>query len=150
MDIVNVRHVRDILSKTPSPAFGTVADSKINPGTGTVVDPANINDDNPGSGITADEINKYNEIDFGKIVQIRQVRQYGHTFNSGGDGAYKVRWYDGRIWRDWIIGVVPRATADWSPFSVISIREATKIKMVHTALDSHFGASFLQEFEVKY
>ena len=98
MDIINVRQVRNVFGQAPDPPYCKVADSKTNPATGTVTDPAQINDRDTVTYTYADAVNEYNEIDFGKEVQIRQFRQYGSSHNSQENGRYDLKCYVNSGW----------------------------------------------------
>ena len=128
---------------------GTVADFQANAATGTATDPANLNDASVASECNMDAVNEYAIVDFGKVVQLTQFRQYGNVNNNGTD-TINIQYYNlnTHAWVDWVIDVTSRATADWSNWDSSGGTITTdKIKLMCITVVTAFR---IMEIEVKY
>ena len=146
-----MNHIEDGIAAASLYREGTVAGFQANAATGTVQTPANINDNDTGTYILGDAVDEYAEVDFGKVVELTQWRQFGNT-NNNGDGSWKIQYYNlsTRTWTDWVTGIATRTTADWSTFCVETAIVTDKIRLVCTAVDSGASDSLMMELEVKY
>lgn len=128
----------------------TVALFQANAGTGTVLNPSNINDNNTGSTASADAEGEYSVVDYAKVVCIKRWRYYGATAHTG-DGRFKIQYYNlsTHAYADWDTAIVVRTTADWSDFVTKAEVLTDKIKVISTTIDT-VGANQFYEMEVIY
>ncbi len=127
----------------------TVADFQANAATGTVSEPARLNDNNPALSAIAGVVNQYAEVDFGNIFRITEFRSYGDSSNTGEDGYWKIQHWDGEGWVDNTVNIPTRKTetfTDWIPLA--EAVSTTKIRFVCTLLD-HSANSYIGELEMR-
>jgi hypothetical protein len=140
--------VKLLWNQLPLPML-TVAQFQANAATGTINDPDQINDNNTGNIANADAIGEYGEILFDHPMFIREFRQYGDTGNSG-DGTWKLQIKQDGVWVDNTIGIASRTTRDWSDWQLLTSLVYTQgLRLVATAIDTGFSATFISELEVR-
>ena len=129
----------------------TVSIFRINAGTGTSIDPENINDgDTSGPVNMFGAVDKYTEVLFPDQKLIKQFRQFGDAAHTG-DGVWKIQYLDSEsVWQDWVIGISVRDSSDWGNWDSSGAMVATTgIRLVCTTRDSE-GNNYIRELEVKY
>lgn len=129
----------------------TVGDFQTNPGTGTMLDSQELNDNSTGatSHADADAIGEYVEVDYGKEVLIKRWRQYGNPGNNE-DGVSKIQYWnlDTSAFEDWVTGI-PTVLGAWTGLATETPKLTTKIRFICTTVDGQ-GKSETGELEVIY
>lgn len=113
----------------------------------------NINDGVGAVAAEADTTDQYAEVDFVILAAIRQFRHYGHNTN-GGDGRWKIQYWDGAAWQDWETEIPTRTTNDFSGWSspAAGIKLTHKMRLICTTVDTSPDpdTSIIGELEIKY
>lgn len=112
----------------------TVELFQTNAGTGTAINPQQINDNDIGT-LCRFLLDDYVEVVFPASYKISEFRYWG-TNSHTEDGRYKIQHWDGAAWIDNTINIPtnPAGWTDWLPLTTIV--STTKIRMVETVADT--------------
>lgn len=127
----------------------TVALFKANAATGDATDPENLNDGNTSTKVSADQDDRYAEVDFGKLVEISKFRLYGGV-NNDGTAIIKIEYYNPFTaqYEEWVTDIPLLALSDWGEWNTSGgARFCTKIKVTWTYY-SFSTKSCIYEMEV--
>jgi len=140
--------VRNVVSINQIPL--TVTLFQKNAATGTFMGAAALNDGNTGMGTSAEMVNEYAEIDFGRPMIIKQYRQFGNV-GQAGNGRWKITYWNDwkQDWIDWVPALYVYAVAEWYSWASTDIVETSKIRLVCTVVDGG-GTNRINELEMKY
>ena len=128
----------------------TVSAFKRYPATGTMGDVAYLNDDVTNNIVVADTVDMYADVNWGVPRRISEYRQFGYTANLG-TGRWKIQYWDGSSWVDWVTEIPTRKTADWSSWTAPAAGPKTteKIRLVCTTVDNPPYGSMIAELEIR-
>lgn len=106
--------------------------------TGNADSPENINVDNTSTS-DFDAIDKYVEIDFGKVYLFDSMRMKNYDTNHEDNGHFKIAYWNGVSWVDWETGIATKHVNSFDAWSTSTLVMARLIRIVCTAVDTRGG-----------